>query len=57
MGTLGAEELSPLVDVSVLTGMVRQYGFPTLLQSGTYGPAHPAPGDGTFRVAGCSKLL
>ncbi|AIC71859.1 hypothetical protein MAB47J26_04260 [Mycobacteroides abscessus 47J26] len=45
------------MDVSVLTGMVRQYGFPTLLQSGTYGPAHPAPGDGTFRVAGCSKLL
>ncbi|SIK34263.1 Uncharacterised protein [Mycobacteroides abscessus subsp. abscessus] len=57
MGTLGAEELSPLVDVSVLTGMVRQYGFPTLLQSGTHGPAPPAPDDRTFRVAGCSKLL
>lgn len=54
---LVAGAFSPLVEVSVLTGMVRQYGFPTLLQRGTQGSAnrtvrYPAP-----RLTGVSKHL
>lgn len=54
---LVAEELAPLVDVSVLTGMVRQYGFLTLLQRGTDGPANSATGDRMRGAGGPSKHL
>ncbi|TDH25845.1 hypothetical protein EJ571_00625 [Mycobacteroides franklinii] len=57
IGMLVAEELAPLVDVSVLTGMVRQYGFLTRLQRGTNGAANSAAGDRMCDVGGCSKHL
>ncbi|TDZ91267.1 hypothetical protein CCUG62472_04526 [Mycobacteroides salmoniphilum] len=54
---LVAGAFSPLVEVSVLTGMVRQYGFPALSQRGTHGSAHSTVCDPTHRVIGFSKHL
>lgn len=54
---LVAGAFSPLVEVSVLTGMVRQYGFPTLSQRGTHGSAHSTTCDPVDRMACRSKHL